>query len=196
MTTSERTFTNDEVNAFIIETKNKNPHLSFARLAHVVNIHFQTTVFTRNAVMARYNRHGLGRKYENMPGGLGLRVARAKRLPHPREGIEKPRSTRRRGATQVYSARKKTPEEIAEAEVVAQKVRELAKGNLFTLQPGQHYLTIFELRNNTCRWPLEAADGRTFYCGTVESNIDCDCKRPYCRVHTRIAESKWHLPQL
>lgn len=50
----------------------------------------------------------------------------------------------------------------------------------------QFKCTLFDLANDTCRWPLWGNDPREqkFYCGTPEA--DCANGRPYCRWHSAL----------
>jgi len=47
-----------------------------------------------------------------------------------------------------------------------------------------HRLTLFELKNNHCRWPFESAAGFLF-CG--DPSADVEEGKPYCELHMRCA---------
>lgn len=144
---------NKRVDALIVAERNKGR--SFGECATIVNECFgaEGVALTRSAAGARYNR-AIGKP--NSHKSEGRRVANKLKLPQPRPQIDAP-----------------IPVVISDQAV---------KGDLFVLKQGMQYRRIVELREDTCRWPLDAPDGRTFYCGKA-----CDATKPYCSHHMHVA---------
>lgn len=115
---------------------------------------------TRNAVIGKQNRLGLSRG-----GFIGPRLPRPKR---PR----KPSPSR----WHLYNReRPKAPPKPVPVVVV---------------QPEWRGISLFELTNETCRFPSHEAP--FFYCGVPEA--DCGNGRPYCPYHHNIThqDQQWN----
>lgn len=46
-------------------------------------------------------------------------------------------------------------------------------------------ITLIDLTNHTCRWPINDDVRNMLYCGKPEA--DLECRKPYCDHHTQIA---------
>jgi hypothetical protein len=62
------------------------------------------------------------------------------------------------------------------------------------IKPIEKAIGIIDLKNNTCRWPLEERDdwGHIFYCGDTEADLARGL--PYCPFHTKLSTvplQKW-----
>lgn len=159
------------VDALIVAERNKGR--SFGECMRIANETFGHLgiALSRSATGARYNR-AVGKP--NAHKSEGKRIAVKDKLPHPRMFSNKPAS---------YDARKSVdPKHYAMALAKVEDVKTVIKSELFLLKPGMRFATLTELRTTTCRWPLEAADGRTFYCGR-----NSDGTLPYCSEHMHVA---------
>jgi len=55
-------------------------------------------------------------------------------------------------------------------------------------------IDLFSLTNETCRWPIDHPDGRTFFCASPTADLATG--RPYCTEHTLRAAPQTALPRI
>lgn len=73
------------------------------------------------------------------------------------------------------------PVQYAQAQSNVDEIKKVIKGELFMLKKGMPFVTLMQLRDTTCRWPLEAENGKTVYCGR-----NSDATQPYCDGHMHV----------
>jgi GcrA cell cycle regulator len=124
---------------------------------------------TRNAVIGKVHRLGLSGR--GKPTGTGTPRPRkvAPRAPSPPTTLE---SLRRRSSVALAPARKPEPEVAFEPRPIEEVVI-----------PMSERVTIMELRDSMCRWPLGDPSSPDFrFCG-----LRSQTSLPYCGYHAQVA---------
>ena len=121
---------------------------------------------TRNAVIGKVHRLGLAGRAKPTASAGAPRAKRTPVLPAPQKTVAL------RGNTVI----------LRDA-VVAEEYETAAAQPDAVVIPISERVTITELRENMCRWPLGDPLSAEFrYCGTK-----CDPADPYCKPHARMA---------
>lgn len=119
---------------------------------------------TRNAVIGKVHRLGLSGRAKSKPAS----VAR------PRV-----KTTVKQARIPVASTRGN----LAVVEMIETEVEVIQKPVEAVLIPMSRRISIMELREGLCKWPMgDPLDGNFAYCGA-----DCGGGRVYCEAHSRIA---------
>lgn len=130
---------------------------------------------TRSAVMGRMNRNNI--KSKNPCGALNRTNARPKRAKRPKGSDG--------GNTSAIKAKRRMNEGPDRAPILPQFVN-ASLDEFNSAIPVSQRVTLIELTNETCRFPLWESDSRDgLYCGALEA--DHEERRPFCSFHARIA---------
>jgi len=138
---------------------------------------------TRNAIIGKLKRMGLGGKYARSRGQEIAPIFRKPRAPKP----QKPRGEeinfvrRPTRKPEVHSSQKRAARQAAAAELREQfTCTEIVD---LTLEQSATKCTLMQLNRHTCRWPLGNPQQEDFgFCG-AEPYQDY----PYCAQHCRVA---------
>ena len=133
---------------------------------------------TRNAVLGKMHRMGIGSKTTSPFANAG--TGDKPRQPKPRTSLPKTAPAR---TFNEHPAEAK-PKSAPEPEPVTEEERATLAERANAAAPGSQRVTIMELRESMCRWPLGDPASRDFsYCG-ADAPIG---EGPYCKFHGRIA---------
>jgi GcrA cell cycle regulator len=126
---------------------------------------------TRNAVIGKVHRLGLS----------GRAKTSGSTTPRPRKAVTRPPShPMGRNAYPVRGANALAPDANPEVEAVTETVPAISEE---VVVPFSERVTIMDLRENMCRWPMGDPTTAEFrFCG-AKSNVGT----PYCAHHCRIA---------
>jgi GcrA cell cycle regulator len=158
---------------------------------------------TRNAVISRMGRMGLISQYPNPRGGFHRRFHRTpaerKAQGNKAGGIVEAIKAKQRTRSEVRAGNQKRP--FGADASLAHRVKAKASGQVSDIEPRQidlslagfnaaipagQRVTLFQLTDQTCRFPLWADDSADrFYCGAAEA--DMSEGRPYCPDHSAVA---------
>jgi GcrA cell cycle regulator len=161
---------------------------SYGGIAQILNDEFGISI-RRNACIGKAARLGVsnGRQPNSMSddGMARLRRAVGKRGPYkPRITPRRPRAIKCGNGISIVEDTRPMLAPVSPQQVSLQFVPDAADIFLpFDYEVTSQGLTLFDLRDHHCRWPLGGpTEPAKFFCGGVA--VD---RRPYCAEHCRVA---------
>lgn len=151
---------------------------SFSGIAEALSKEFNIPI-SRNACIAKCRRLGL----EKRPPTSG------NPSPTDPEILRERRNRRRRESRQWTFTQRSSP--LSKGDLIRHKWQQMFLGLTEALPPEDTYcppksrISLFDLENNTCRWPYEGEHGFQF-CG--HDGADFKGRVPYCPYHSVMAQ--------